>query len=96
MHKKLYEQLTYNEINELKTKCSNSKGASMGLKLPNRNNEAFCNCYVDEIIQNYSRSDLERMYKLDKQVKIDSFKHILLKCLKTCNDTINVDSILIK
>jgi len=93
--KTLYEQLSYDQIKMMKEKCVNGFGVSLGLKLPSKNNEKFCDCFIEEILHKYTNQELEKIHSLDKQTQVDCLKIIISKCLKAAySDKINVDSIL--
>jgi len=92
--KTFYEQITPDEIVEMKSQCISSSGAKMGLKLNDENKVAICNCYVDAILHKFTKADFDDLYKLDKKSRHDSLKKILSSCVIYSNDSINVDSIL--
>jgi len=96
-HKTVSEDLSFEEINTMKTNCINSNGATIGLKLTESNKVAICDCFINEIIENYTKKELSNIYLHGSNSQIDSFKRALvLRCITSSNDTTCIDSLLMK
>ncbi len=80
--KTMYEQLTYNQIQDMKRGCISKlpKNISYEKKVE------YCDCSIDKILL-LKREDFERILKLPKAIQADSLKPLIMNCLPIISDT---------
>lgn len=84
--KTMYELLSYKDIQKMKSGVI----ANLGNKVPYDTKVKFCDCYVDKILL-MKKAEFERIFKLPKEVQMDSIKPLISDCMKILDDTTTIN-----